>query len=277
MFNIESSLNLTDATNLYLRGEKSQHLIPINNNNKDNDLKENELEKKLSKILKDSTSSESVIEINDYLTKIKSIIDNNLKRIEHSEKKSIIFLRDFGKYFDINLIIDQLGITIPVEIFKVLEIIENKVYESFDSEIFEKCLYMLHVCKFLYYEEFMKFYMTMKDKIQQSNIGDIFSLNEAKNILIKEAKSRIELIKANKELIGNIWKNLENEEFFIENEKIKDKIKTYISQSSFEIFVKDFSSTFAETIKEINLDEKDPQNLFLKPFMIQHKLYCETD
>ena len=119
--------------------------------------------------------------------------------------------------------------------------------------------------------------MTMKDKIQQSNIGDIFSLNEAKNILIKEAKSRIELIKANKELIGNIWKNLENEEFFIENEKIKDKIKTYISQSSFEIFVKDFSSTFAETIKEINLDEKEPLNLFLKLFMIQHKLYCETD
>ena len=277
MFNIESNLNLTDATNLYLNGEKSQHLIPLDNNNKENDLKKNELEKKVSKILKDSTSSKSVIEINDYFTKIKSIIDNNLKRIKRSEKKSIIFLRDYEKYFDVNLIIDQLGVTIPLEIFDVIKKITKKVYKSFNFELYEKCLYMVHVCKFLYYEEFMKFYMKMKDKIQKSHIEDIFSLNEAKNILIKEAKTRLESIQVNKVLIENIWKNLENEEYFIDNKEINAKIKTYISNSNYEIFVKDFSLAFAEKIKEINLYEKEQQNSFLKAFMIQHDLYVEMD
>ena len=148
---------------------------------------------------------------------------------------------------------------------------------SFDLELYEKSIYLIEVCKFLYYDEFYGFYKEIKEKINKSKIEDIFILNDAKNKLIQETKTRLKSVQKNNELIEKVWENLRKEEFFIENKFINEKIRTYINDSTYEKFIKDFSSTFGNKVKDINLNEQDPQNSFLKTFMIQQGLYCEID
>ena len=275
MFNIKSNLNLDDAINLYLKGEKSQNLFP--DNNELNELKNNELEEKLENIIEASKTSKSVTEIKNYIEEIKGIIDNNLKNIKYSEINSINFLSEYEKYFDVNFVIKQLDISTPLDIFDLITKIREKIKKSMDFELYEKCLYMTQVYKFLYYEEFKRFYGKIKEKIQKSNIDNIFSLNEAKNILIKEAKTRFQEVEKNDELIGNIWEDLNKEKKLVENKDVNANIKDYINKWNFEKFVNDFSDTFGNDIKDINIYKAAPQNSFLKLFMIQHDLYYEID
>ena len=50
----------------------------------------------------------------------------------------------------------------------------------FDHEIYEKSIYLIKVCKFLLYDEFYGFYKEIQEKIKNSKINDIFTLNVAK-------------------------------------------------------------------------------------------------
>ena len=276
MFKIISNLDLSDATNLYFKGEKSSYSISVEDN-KENDIKKKESEEKLTKIINDSKKSESIKEINNYMIKIKGLTDKFLKYIRKSEIDSVTFLTDFQKYFDFNLIAKEFEITIPLDIYDVIQNIEKKTMYSFDHELYEKSIYLIKVCKFLLYDEFYGFYKEIKEKIKNSKINDIFTLNAAKNELMQETKIRLKSAQMNNIIIENIWENMKTEKFFIENKVINKEVSDYIKKSTYEKFIKDFSSTFGNKVKDINVDEIDPQNLFLKPFMIQQGLYCEID
>ena len=276
MFKIISNLNLSDATYLYFKGEKSQYSISVENN-KENDIKKKESEEKIMKIINNSKMSESIKEINNYMIKIKELTDNYLAYIEDSEIISVTFLRDYQKYFDFNLIVKEFEITIPLDIYDVIKKIRKKTMYSFDRGVCEKSICLIEVCKFLLYDEFYGFYKEIQEKIKNSKINDIFTLNVAKNKLIQETETRLKSEQTNNIIIENIWENMKKEKFFIENKAINKAISDYIKKSTYEKFIKDFSSTFGDKVKDINVDEIDPQNLFLKPFMIQQGLYCEID
>ena len=276
MFKIISNLDLSDATYLYFKGEKSQYSISVENN-KENDIKKKESEEKIMKIINNSKMSESIKEINNYMIKIKELTDNYLEYIEDSEIISVTFLRDYQKYFDFNLIVKEFEITIPLDIYDVIKKIRKKTMYSFDRGVCEKSICLIEVCKFLLYDEFYGFYKEIQEKIKNSKINDIFTLNVAKNKLIQETETRLKSEQTNNIIIENIWENMKKEKFFIENKVINKEISDYIKKSTYEKFKKDFSSTFGDKVKDINVDEIDPQNLFLKPFMIQQGLYCEID
>ena len=276
MFEIISNLDLSDATYLYFKGEKSQYSISVENN-KENDIKKKESEEKIMKIINNSKMSESIKEINNYMIKIKELTDNYLAYIEDSEIISVTFLRDYQKYFDFNLIVKEFEITIPLDIYDVIKKIRKKTMYSFDRGVCEKSICLIEVCKFLLYDEFYGFYKEIQEKIKNSKINDIFTLNVAKNKLIQETETRLKSAQANNIIIENIWENMKKEKFFIENKAINKAISDYIKKSTYEKFIKDFSSTFGDKVKDINVDEIDPQNIFLKPFMIQQGLYCEID
>ena len=276
MFKIISNLDLSDATYLYFKGEKSQYSISVENN-KENDIKKKESEEKIMKIINNSKMSESIKEINNYMIKIKELTDNYLAYIEDSEIISVTFLRDYQKYFDFNLIVKEFEITIPLDIYDVIKKIRKKTMYSFDRGVCEKSICLIEVCKFLLYDEFYGFYKEIQEKIKNSKINDIFTLNVAKNKLIQETETRLKSEQTNNIIIENIWENMKKEKFFIENKVINKEISDYIKKSTYEKFKKDFSSTFGDKVKDINVDEIDPQNLFLKPFMIQQGLYCEID
>ena len=72
-----------------------------------------------------------------------------------------------------------------------------------------------------------------------------------------------------------IWDNLKKTKTFVDNPYLDKEIASYVNNNNFEKFVDDLSANCRKLFNGIDLRETDPQNIYLKPFMIQNKLYCE--
>ena len=273
IFDINSNLNFDLAIKLFLTGEKSEMLIPLN---KDEDKKAGEKEdnERIKIALSNSEKSQSFEEIKEFLKWISGIIDDNIKSIKYFRKKSLDFIEDYGEFFDIELIMKQFDLSLPLNLWEINNTIKRIEKSSIEVDFYEKSLYICHIYAFLYYDEFYGFYYKIKDKIKDLNL-DIFLLNEAKNYLIKEAKDALNSISFEERLIENVWENLKSEKKLIQNINIDKNIKEYIKNKNISTFMKDLNVLFGEKIKDINLKNADPQNIFLKPFMKQNELYYD--
>lgn len=107
LFDINTDLNIDSALNLYFKGEKSQVMIPVKNNEK-KESEENIEKKKIDSILEGSNQSQSVDEIKMFLTRINNIVDNNIDNIKLFQKRSLDFIEDYGEFFDIKDIIKKI-------------------------------------------------------------------------------------------------------------------------------------------------------------------------
>lgn len=68
---------------------------------------------------------------------------------------------------------------------------------------------------------------------------------------------------------------LKSESNFIENSIVNAEIKSYVNKNDITIFIRELSNLCSQLVKNINLKESNPQNIFLKPFMKQNNLYYE--
>ena len=274
LFDINTDLNIDSALNLYFKGEKSQVMIPVKNNEK-KESEENIEKKKIDSILEDSNQSQSVDEIKMFLTRINNIVDNNIDNIKLFQKRSLDFIEDYGEFFDIKDIIKKTGLSLPLKYSDIYYKVKKIEKCSVNSDDYENCFYICNIYAFLYYEKFIESYNQIKEKIKQLNLDNAFILNEAKNYLLKEVKDRINSISYEEKLIQKVWKQLEKEEKIINDININKNIKNYIKKNNLAIFQEDLSKLCREKIKSINLKNADPQNIFLKPFMKQNGLYYD--
>ena len=274
LFDINTDLNIDSALNLYFKGEKSQVMIPVKNNEK-KESEENIEKKKIDSILEGSNQSQSVDEIKMFLTRINNIVDNNIDNIKLFQKRSLDFIEDYGEFFDIKDIIKKTGLSLPLKYSDIYYKVKKIEKCSVNSDDYENCFYICNIYAFLYYEKFIESYNQIKEKIKQLNLDNAFILNEAKNYLLKEVKDRINSISYEEKLIQKVWKQLEKEEKIINDININKNIKNYIKKNNLAIFQEDLSKLCGEKIKSINLKNADPQNIFLKPFMKQNGLYYD--
>ena len=274
IFDITSNLSSKSAINLYFTGEKNEVMIPLNKN-KYKKSEENEDKKRMKLILEDSYKSQNVDEIKDDLKNINLLIENNINSLQHFQKKSFDFIEDYGEFFNIEKIIKEIGLTIPLNISDIYKRIKEIESISIKTDLYEKCFYICHIYAFLYFEEFIDYYKEIKEKIKHLNLENIFLLNEAKNYLLEEAKNRINSVPFEEKLFENVWEGLRREKKFVENSIIDKNMKDYVKNKNVSLFQDDLCKLCGEKIKDINLNNNDPQNIFLKPFMEQNDLYYE--
>ncbi len=191
---------------IYLKGEKSQSMADKYNDFKRKP-KENEIKDTIKNILEESSMCKPINEINEHLNQINDLIDKNIEDIKVFQTDSIDLIEDYGEFFNLNLIIEEFDLSSPLNLSKVIATIRKLIRTTVDNKILEKCFYLCQICSFLYYEEFIEFYLRIKEKIHQSGIQKTFLFNEAKNNLIKEAKKKLELSSLDEKLIDNVWKN----------------------------------------------------------------------
>ena len=191
---------------IYLKGEKSQSMADKYNDFKRKP-KENEIKDTIKNILEESSMCKPINEINENLNQINDLIDKNIEDIKVFQTDSIDLIEDYGEFFNLNLIIEEFDLSSPLNLSKVIATIRKLIRTTVDNKILEKCFYLCQICSFLYYEEFIEFYLRIKEKIHQSGIQKTFLFNEAKNNLIKEAKKKLELSSLDEKLIDNVWKN----------------------------------------------------------------------
>ena len=162
MFDIKSIINFDAAINIYFKGEKSPELIPVNNKENQSEIHNENIEY-FENILQKSSLNKSVDEINEYIEKIKQIISNNLKSLKDFHLKSIYDIEEYGEYFDAMLILKEFDLSLPLDIFEVLEKVGRKSRKSNNIELLEKCFYMIKLSECLYYDEFIGFYQKIKE------------------------------------------------------------------------------------------------------------------
>ena len=157
IFDITSNLSSKSAINLYFTGEKNEVMIPLNKN-KYKKSEENEDKKRMKLILEDSYKSQNVDEIKDDLKNINLLIENNINSLQHFQKKSFDFIEDYGEFFNIEKIIKEIGLTIPLNISDIYNRIKEIESISIKTDLYEKCFYICHIYAFLYFEEFIDYY-----------------------------------------------------------------------------------------------------------------------
>ena len=277
LFDVQQNLNLESAINTYFKGEKSQSITPINQDEEEKLMNDN-AEQRLKDILSEKSKNQSVSEIYDYIKDVSQKINDRIQDMRDFQINSIEIIESIGDLFeDIDLIIKQLDLSLPLKIPQVIKKIRNISKDPPNLEILEKCYYFCHICVFLCYEEFIRSYNELKEKIEKFQFQDFFLLNAAKMELIKEAKMREASNSFNENLIEKLWENLKSETIFIDNKIVNSNISSYFNNFNIKIFQKDLFELCEKVMKEIDLKNSDPQNIFLKPFMKQNNLYYEMD
>ena len=141
LFDINTDLNIDSALNLYFKGEKSQVMIPVKNNEK-KESEENIEKKKIDSILEGSNQSQSVDEIKMFLTRINNIVDNNIDNINLFQKRSLDFIEDYGEFFDIKDIIKKTGLSLPLKYSDIYYKVKKIEKCSVNSDDYENCFYI---------------------------------------------------------------------------------------------------------------------------------------
>ena len=72
--------------------------------------------------------------------------------------------------------------------------------------------------------------------------------------------------------ISNIWNQLKKNDNFVEDEKMNKLIISYVKNNDEEVYKNDLFNLLKSYCKNIDLNGKDPQNIFLEPFMAQNNL-----
>lgn len=232
---------------------------------------------KIQDVLKDSDKSQPLKEIKKYLERMNNYIDSNIANILYFKKKAFDYMEDFGEFFDVDSIIKEFKLSFPLNDIDITNKIKRNKKFSTDISLHEKAFYIFQVYLFFYYDDLTCSYEKMKEIIKKLNSKNVFLLNEAKNSLINETKNRVASNNFEENLFEDVWNKLSKEKNLIDNENINEKIKNYIKNNNSALFIQDLSKLCEGKIKEIDLNNDDPQNIYLKTFMEQNNIYYEMN
>ena len=277
IYDVNSNLNLLNALDLYTEGEKSnllkESLISSDNANTFNRSVNFEDKEKINKLLKESSQKESIQKIKIYLENILDSINGKLSNLYDVLFKSIEYIKDYGEFFNIKETLLTLNIITPLNPSDTIKNIKNNLKKKTDVDYYEKSFFMSQICIFFYLEEHINFLYKIKEKIININIEEKIKLNEVKDMLFKEFKDKITYKKVKENLMEKVWESLKLEnQLIIGNKNLNSKIVDYVHQNNAAKFKKDLIKICGSSFQEINLNNPDPQNLFLAPFMKQYGL-----
>jgi len=266
-YNVESIISIYNAFNLFIDGKKSGILNDKNNYRNSVNMKEC-----LDKLCDDDI--EIGEDLNYLFEKISTSIADTFDYFYEIKSEFLNSIENYGNFFTVEEILKILKISLPL---KPLEAIKKLNYEQEEIKGLETCYYFSQICGYLIVEECISHLKKIKNKINNLNIQELIKKNIIKNKLVNKVKNQI-FLDNRKDLFSQVWNDIKIEENYIKNnEELNTKIKKYVIENEKESFQSDLIDLISGNIKQINIDENDPQNLFLKPFMLQNDLYLDNN
>ena len=276
IYDFRSELKFSEAVELYMEGEKNDILQEkeINEDNKiiiRSDFEEDK--KKINKLLKESSESISIKKMKSYFDNIIKEITKNLLSLNSIHFKAIEYIKDYAEFFDIDLMIKNLNISVPIDVSEIINNIINKSRKSNDIDYVEQSFFMCQICMYLILKEKIKYLNKIHKKLLNLQLEEKIKLFEVKDLLIDELKDKISFENIRENLMVKVWNNIKKQNvLIINNENLNKEIKSYVKQKDPETFKKDLNRICSSIIEKINLKEPEPQNLFLIQFMKQFGL-----
>ena len=263
-YKILPEIIIENALDLFIEGKKSSLLVDIYNFKNSNNVKNY-----LNNLYEKEEVCDDLLFVSN---KILKDINENLIYFGKMKNKFCSNIEKYGKFFNIQNIIEEYKIELPfqpMEIVNSLEVMSNLEEEEEDDDEeeeidkLEKNFFIIQICGYFILEESICHLIKVRDIIKNLNIEDLIKKNRIKNKLINEMNNNLS-ISNEKNLYSEAWKKIQKTVKFIENnEELNELIKKYVQNNEKSEFKKDLKNLLGPVIKKINLDEKDPQNLFL--------------
>ena len=210
-----------------------------------------------------------------YLDKINMSIKELLDSLEILKYKLSISIEKSSKYFDLEQIFKPEDENDFFDPFEIIDSIDQQTMSGDDSE---KVYFVFQVNLYFCYEKYIEYLNNVLRKIKELKVEELLKNNEIKNKLIDQLKLEIPSFDKENEDLKVIWDSLKKSKIsFVKNNiSLNNKIKEYISKNNEADFLNDFKIFIEQYIEKINLEESDPQNLSINPFMRQNGLYLDT-
>ena len=266
LYDINSEIQINNVFDLFFEGNKSEII---------SEQKKYISKKTLNKELNDlngllKCSNDKILLI---LKKTNKLFDRNIDMFERMQKETLNLINEMAEHFTVKDILNEFKIKLPLEPLVVI----NKLGSSkiYNIELLEKYVFILYLCQYITLEESISYLEGRKKKINELQIQELLKKDKIKNNLINEMRNQMEE-NAKNDLLSDVWNKINTATKIIEdNDELNNEILLYVKNGNKEKFKEDLISLIEPKIRGINMGLKDPQNIFLKPFMKQNCLDSE--
>ena len=260
-FSISTNITLQQSLELYLEGRKGEILeksISIVN-----------LKNIINECNKNLSSNNELKEIKRFCDEFERKINKDYNFLYKFLEHIIVKIGEVEKIFDIKTLLDKYDIKQPIDLLNSFSIMKESL---FASNCPEEIYYLCYVISYFLVISYIKALNKVKDEFNKIGLNKLIENNISKQNLISKYIKEVNTAGENI-LNKDIWKDIQECDEFVEDKDMNEKICNYVKIKKKNDYKKELLSLLEPYVKNINLDERDPQNIFLDSFMKQNDLF----
>ena len=259
-FSTSKSITLQQSLDLYLEGKKGEIL--------EKNLSIVNLKDMIDECSKNLSSNNELKEIEKFCEEFERNLNKDYNFLNKFLKLIIVKIGEVEQNFNIKSLLDKYDIKEPVDLLDSFSIIKESLYES---NCPEELYYLCYVISYFLVISNIKALNKVKDEFDKIGLNKLIENNITKENLISIYMKEVN-IPGEEILNQDIWKHIQNCKEFVEDPDMNESIFNYAKNKSKNDFKNELFSLLEPHVKNINLDGKDPQNIFLDSFMKENNL-----
>ena len=209
-------------------------------------------------------------QVKELTDKINNRLNENLNVLESLFNNIVNRINNCAEFFDIKHLLAKYKFDEPLNVENAFNSILDidDINEDCASELY----FLIQVILYFFIDSKIKILKNIKNKIQNYELKNLMVGN-----IYKKKMVDIFITDINKNNIYDIatktFNNLKTKKEFVDNKILNNYIIDYVKNNNIDNYKNEIISLIGPIIKEINLGEKDPQEIIVAPFMSQQNLF----
>ena len=260
-FLTSTSITLQQSLDLYLEGKKGEILEKV--------YSPLSIKAIVNECSKNTSSNKELEEVNKFCNDFKKNLDDDLDSLYSDLSNILANIGEVAQIFDIKNLFNKYGINQPVDLKKAFAKMKKSLYQN---KFLEEIYYFIHIISFFLVISIIKALNRIKDEYENKVLNKLIENNVIKENLIDKFMKEINIPEGDI-LNQDFWTNIQTCNKFIDDDEVmNNNIINYVKKKSLNDYKNDLLSLLQPHVKNIELNDKDPQNIFLDSFMKQHGL-----
>ena len=175
-------------------------------------------------------------------------------------------LDNISQFFNFDDLLQKYNISTPLNPLEAI----NECPTVITPENAEEIYFLNLVFAYFFLESSTKILYKINAEMENVKLEETSENNFQKKNIIKFFIKKLEdkKIKNN----NDFWGQIKEIKLYVKNKEMNELIKAYVEKNNMEIFKNDLTELLKGCTKDINLKEKDPQNLQLEAYIIKNNL-----
>lgn len=261
-FSTSVSISLQQSLDLYIEGNKGKILEKVYSSLNLKDI--------IHKCIKNQSNNNELNEVKNFCDEFEQKLDDDLDSLYPYLSHIVTKIGEVAQIFNTKELFDKYGIKQPVDLIKAFTKVKNSIY---NNNYLEEIYYLIHVISYFLVISNIKALNKIKDEFNKIALNKLIENNIIKEKMVSEFMKEVD-IPGEDVLNLDVWNHIKSCKVFIEDKEMNERIIHYVETKSINDYKNDLYSLLEPHAKNINLDGRDPQNIFLDSFMKQNELSC---